>query len=556
MRTHYTTLSQKRSAHSSLVNGDLKILLADDVAEVVAYGRKTGSQGSIVLVNDSNSSRTVTVPVAGYFPNGVVFNTSYAVGNPGGGSFTVSNGAIQVSLNATSGLLIATPNGVDLTPPAAPAGLQVTNEGNGEVTISWSAVAGAAGYNVYRSPVSAGGWVKVNNAPLAGTSYTDTGLHNARTYYYTVHALDGPGNESGPSNEVAALPHYTIGWSNLQWPPTMNHTISVVDRTDNVYGQVWIDGVTNQSGPTEGLLAQLGYGPDGSQPASNAAWSWVDAAFNVDAGNNDEFVASLLPEQVGTFDYAYRYSTTNGRDWVYADLDGSPNGYSPSQAGSLSVTSSGDTTPPPVPTGLHVVSGSPAGIELAWDPVVGDPSLYGYELLRGDAAGGPFTLLARITGTSYNDTAVNQGATYFYVVRSIDYSFNRSANSSPVEGTAELRLVTLTFNVTVPATTDGTGRSVYIAGTLQRLEPPGPEWNPSGVVLTRVDATHWTITLHGRETTQIEYKFTLGDWEHVEKDAACGEIPNRLLTLSYGTNGQQTVNDTVQNWRNVAPCGN
>ena len=35
-----------------------------------------------------------------------------------------------------------------------------------------------------------------------------------------------------------------------------------------------------------------------------------------------------------------------------------------------------------------------------------------------------------------------------------------------------------------------------------------------------------------------------------------GEIANRALTLSYGATGTQTVNDTVQNWRNVAPCGN
>ena len=48
----------------------------------------------------------------------------------------------------------------------------------------------------------------------------------------------------------------------------------------------------------------------------------MSATFNVQAGNNDEFVASLLPEAVGTYDYAYRYSTTEGRDWVYADLDG------------------------------------------------------------------------------------------------------------------------------------------------------------------------------------------------------------------------------------------
>ena len=71
-----------------------------------------------------------------------------------------------------------------------------------------------------------------------------------------------------------------------------------------------------------------------------------------------------------------------------------------------------------------------------------------------------------------------------------------------------------------------------------------------------MDETHWTITLTGLESTQIEYKFTLGDWDHVEKGASCDEIGNRMLTLTYGIDGTQTVNDTVLNWRNVAPCGN
>ena len=118
----------------------------------------------------------------------------------------------------------------------------------------------------------------------------------------------------------------------------MTHTISAVNRTETAYGQVWIDGVTNQPGPTDSLVAQLGFGPDGSDPAGNAAWTWVEATFNVDAGNNDEFRASMLPDAIGMFDYAYRYTVTNGRDWVYADLDGIQNGYSAAQAGSLSVS--------------------------------------------------------------------------------------------------------------------------------------------------------------------------------------------------------------------------
>src|SRR5262249_37079370 len=147
-------------------------------------------------------------------------------------------------------------------------------------------------------------------------------------------------------------------------------------------------------------------------------------------------------------------------------------------------------------------------------------------------------------------------ATYYYVVRAVDISFNRSVDSAPVAATASLRTVTLTINVEVPASTDATGRSVYIAGTLDRLDGNLPAWSAGGVVMTRVDATHWTVQLTGKETVPIEYTYTLGDGEHVERDASCGELANRMLTLSYGSTGTQAVNDVVLNWRNVAPCGN
>lgn len=117
------------------------------------------------------------------------------------------------------------------------------------------------------------------------------------------------------------------------------------------------------------------------------------------------------------------------------------------------------------------------------------------------------------------------------------------------------RLYFLTKSATIPATTDGNGRSVYIAGTLDRLDGGLPNWNPGGVVLTKVDTTHWTVTLTGKEFVQVEYKYTLGDWEHVEKDAGCGEVANRLIILNFGSTGSMTVNHMVLNWRSVAPCG-
>ena len=121
--------------------------------------------------------------------------------------------------------------------------------------------------------------------------------------------------------------------------------------------------------------------------------------------------------------------------------------------------------------------------------------------------------------TTYTDAQVDGGASYAYVVRSIDTSFNRSGHlqRGPRDRRSP-RTVSSMFNVTVPAATDGTGRIVDIAGFLDRLDGNLPQWDPAGVELTRVDATHWSIQLSGNEGTQIEYKYALGSWDYVEKD--------------------------------------
>ena len=551
---HYTSLGAARADNPALTRGDLRVLLADDDAGTLAYGRATQAQAAVVAVNRSAQTRTLAIPVAGYLPDGIQLAAVAAANTPVSGSTTVSGGAVQLTLPPLSGVTLAS-GSVDLAPPAPPEDLTVTDESDGSVTLTWSASAGAAGYDVYVSPLTGGGFVKVSDSPVAGTEFTADGLTNGVTSYFVVRAVDANGNDSAASNEVSAIAHPSIGWANLQWPPTLSHAISAVNRTDNVYGQVWIVGFTDQAGAAPGLMAELGVGPSGSNPAADPAWTWVTASFNADAGNNDEYVASLLPESTGDFDYVYRYSVTSGRDWVYADLNGPFTG-TPANPGALTVTSSGDISAPAVPAGLEVTGASPEGVELAWDEVSGDATLHGYEVGRADAAGGPYTVVGFSSSTNYTDTQVMEGVSYHYVVRSVDTSFNRSDWSAEVSAVTERRTVSLTVNVTVPAGTDATGRNVHIAGFLDRLDGGLPQWEPTATPLTRQDATHWSITLTGEEGVDLEYKYALASWDYVEKDASCGEVANRQLTLTYGQTGNQTVNDTVINWRNVAPCGN
>ena len=73
---------------------------------------------------------------------------------------------------------------------SAPADLQTTAVSDTSVSLSWSPVASASGFNVYRDRNKAAG------SPVTATSFTDTGLSPGNTYRYTVAAIDSAGVEA------------------------------------------------------------------------------------------------------------------------------------------------------------------------------------------------------------------------------------------------------------------------------------------------------------------------------------------------------------------------
>ncbi len=99
----------------------------------------------------------------------------------------------------------------------------------------------------------------------------------------------------------------------------------------------------------------------------------------------------------------------------------------------------------------------------------------------------------------------------------------------------------------MPADTPSTD-TLYIAGDFQG-------WAPGDTPMTQVDASTWTITIPFEDGTAIQYKYTRGTWEAVEKDDGCGEIPNRTLTADFSISADQVVQDPVSKWRDVDGCG-
>lgn len=97
---------------------------------------------------------------------------------------------------------------LDRTAPAAPASVSVTDpRTGGALRVSWAASSepDLAGYYVYRSQTSGGGYSKVSSLVTA-TFFNDTGLTNGTRYYYVVTAVDTAQNESSFSAEASSTP--------------------------------------------------------------------------------------------------------------------------------------------------------------------------------------------------------------------------------------------------------------------------------------------------------------------------------------------------------------
>ncbi len=350
-----------------------------------------------------------------------------------------------------------------------------------------------------------------------------------------VKALDSAGNESAPSNEASAVPSYPISAVSLDRPIALDYTISAAGRTAPVYGRIKIDGVTSQAGEIPGILAQVCFGSAQSPTCE-------PMAFSSDVGDLDEYVGTLKPEKPGTYSYWVRFSTSQGASWTT----------SPEQ-GTLTVHANPDQTAPGPPTGLTAKSRGATSIGLSWTaPADGD--LYGYVVYRSTTSGSGYAEVGRTDAatTKFTDTGLTSGTTYYYVVKALDVANNLSPASAEASGVPSALAVDVTLVVTPPASTPANA-SVYIAGN----QPELCTWcNQHTTKLTKGDDGKWRITITWPEGTSVEYKYTLGDWDHVEKGASCDELGNRKFTVQpSGDDATMTVDETVKNWRNVPPCG-
>ena len=96
--------------------------------------------------------------------------------------------------------------------------------------------------------------------------------------------------------------------------------------------------------------------------------------------------------------------------------------------------------------------------------------------------------------------------------------------------------VDVTFQVVVPG---GEG-PVFVAGSDPSLGP----WDPGLVELEPVDGGQFEVTVALTDQALVDYKYTRGSWETVEKAPDGSERPNRRALIS----GQSLIEDEVWRW--------
>jgi fibronectin type 3 domain-containing protein len=249
---------------------------------------------------------------------------------------------------------------------AAPTNVSAVGAGN-QIALAWTAPFGAATYDVYRSTVAGGEGLVPLQTGLTSTSFTDTNLANGTTYFYQITALNA-GGESARSMEVSGI---TVAGA-----PS-----GVVALPQN--GQVFLRWTSPAGAATYNVFRGTASGQE--------------AAIPVLIGVTGPFVTDTR--------------LTNGNAYFYQVTAVNASGES---IKSTEVTA----TPLAPPTNL-TTSGALGQVTLSWTAAPGDST---YNVYRGTSPGAenPTPVKTGVSGTSFMDTGLFSGTTYYYQVTGVN----------------------------------------------------------------------------------------------------------------------------------------
>ncbi|MBX2997727.1 MAG: pullulanase-type alpha-1,6-glucosidase [Caldilineaceae bacterium] len=536
---HYQFLGRLRGEHSFLRTGAWTTFSADDATGLYVYGRKDDTGAAVIAINRGDAAATVDLNLTGFVP------LAATLINAATGEETTTPLSAEVGPMDFAIWLVETET--DLSLPDAPL-LVSAAAGDSfaalEIEMTDPTVTHLL---IYRSPVD-GGYALIEQIGVdepGVVTFTEGGLPNGQPVYYRFSSLRASGMESPLHATVRLIPSVAVAAAALIDPMQIEHVISAITPTLPLQGRIVIDGDAQAAG----VIAELGLirvEPDVIPALEDAIWVRGESVGETDGSM--VYAAQVLPDAPGTYLYGWRFSTTGGESWIYADISGIVTDLPWSAPGQLTVIPGEDTDPPNRPFRISEVFASPTQIVVEWR-ASRTADLHHYRVCRRDVSAGETDPCARAfivprESQILTDTAVVVDHVYEYQVQSVDTSFNRSEPSDVLAVTAAENFVEVTFRVRVPDFTPAED-VIVIAG--DNRDVFGGQWNPVQP-MTEVEENVWSFTAIVKEGTPLQYKYTRGSWETVEQWGAVAGMANRPTAVVASPEGTMVIDNTRTDW--------
>jgi fibronectin type 3 domain-containing protein len=417
-----------------------------DSAGYRVYYKKTGmSAYSAVFDVPGGSSSSVTMTG---LQDGVQYDIAMRCYDSAGNINTLYAGPVT----GTSGDFDTQPN--DITPPALPLyTTQPATAGDGFVTLTWAASTSVdtGGYNIYRSDDDIS-YTKVGEVDSTVLTYTNTLLPNCpdNPYYYKVTSWDCAANEIsnilqsavyGDADYVGGVTDVPVNGTTSTFPkdvipPSDPTDFMVVAGADKIYLSYTTPPPPDSFEGTRILRRTDQYPVD--EEDSTAIGPNLQKDYSPETSNQ---TYTLIDSEEIVIDTTYFYrSFTFDRCKNYSAGVLSQAMAKPCGDGEVGSEHYGSPSAP-----ASLTSNTCETASLSWPASTGsetgnlfDPAsendVIGYNVYRSETAGGAYTdkrNTTPVTSTSYADSGVVMGNTYFYVVKALDCADNESAISSP-----------------------------------------------------------------------------------------------------------------------------